>query len=147
MRMAIFKDGKVYDIAEWDGSFTWVPVSQYHPVDITNRTDVEIGTLYDGTNFSNPTPVIVPLNQQHTPQEFGQILINELSSMNSQRGLSSSQILTMANNFAGFFILLQTGALQSFLDNIGSVSIDGEIITSDVIGFFQNSIGNYLGGL
>lgn len=146
MRMAIFKDGAVYDIAEWDGSFTWVPVSQYPPVDITNRTDVEIGTLYDGTTFSIPTPVHIPLNQQYTPQQYGQLLISQLTTLNTQRGLTPEQILTMANNFGGYFILLQTGALASFLEMIGSISVDGTIITTGLVTYFQNAIGAYLGG-
>lgn len=52
-RMAMIKDGMVYDIAVWDGVSPWNP--GYLLVDVTDKPEVKIGDLYDGENFT-PAP-------------------------------------------------------------------------------------------
>lgn len=122
-----------------DSAFTWIKCS----------SDVGPGWAYDGNSFSPPTPTSppsVPLNQQYNQIEYGQMLVDQLSEMNNSRGLTSSQMFSMAQNFGTFFILLQTGALQTFLDNLALVPVDGIIITNDLVSFFTNAIQNYLRG-
>lgn len=51
-RMALIQDGVVRNIAVWDGVSPWNPEPQYLAVDITSRPDVQIGWLYDGSEFS-----------------------------------------------------------------------------------------------
>lgn len=142
-KIALISANVVKNIIEWDEISSLSPYSDYIQVDVTN-VSCGPGFLYDGTNFSSPAAL--PLNQQYSPQQYGQYLISQLEIMNDQRGLTSAQKLSMANSFAGFFILLQTGALQSFLDNIPSISIDGVIITNALISYFQAALQNYLNG-
>lgn len=50
-RIAMVKDGVVDNIAAWDGISDWNPEG-YQLIDISDKPSVDIGDLYDGSNFS-----------------------------------------------------------------------------------------------
>lgn len=89
----------------------------------------------------------VPLNTQYNAQEFGQYLIDEFTTSNAQRNLTSDQLYALAQSLGPFYILLQTGSLQSFLDEIHNIPVDGTVITSAIIDLFRNAVAAYLAGL
>jgi hypothetical protein len=93
-----------------------------------------------------PSPPSIPLDEQYTPSQYGQYLITQFTSLNAQRGLTSSQLFTLAQNLGPYYILLQTGALQSFLDNLGNIPIDGVLITTAIVTQFQTAVQAYLNG-
>jgi len=108
-----------------------------------------IGWSYDGTNFTGPTPPTVtpaPLNQQYTPEEYGQLLINQFTAANKERDLTSTQVFALAQNLGPYYILLQCGSLQAFLDNLSNIPVDGLVITSAIITEFNNAVSAYLAG-
>lgn len=108
-----------------------------------------IGWSYDGTNFTAPTPPSsppAPLNQQYTPQQYGQLLIDEFTEENKQRQLTSSQVFSLAQSLAPYYILLQCGSLEAFLDNLPNIPVDGTIITNAIITTFYNAVNAYLSG-
>jgi hypothetical protein len=119
-----------------------------NPIEIDNLNPVpQIGWTYNGTNFLPPvipTPPAIPLNQQYTPTQYGQLLISEFTASNTQRGLTAAQIFSVAQNLTAFYILLQTGSLQTFLDEIDNIPVDGVVITTAIVAQFQAAIEAYL---
>ena len=121
--------------------------SNYVWVDVTTTTpQPAIGWSYNGTSFTSPTPAAVPLNQQYPASAYGQLLINQFTASNTQRDLTSAQLFALASSLGPFYILLQCGSLQAFLDNLSSVPVDGVVITAAIISQFQAAIGAYLAG-
>lgn len=107
------------------------------------------GSNYSGPNFSAPVlpaPPTIPLNQQYAPSDYGQMLIDQFTALNQERGLTSTQLFTLAANLGPFYILLQCGSLQAFLDNLSSVPVDGVMITTAIITQFQTAVQAYLNG-
>jgi hypothetical protein len=66
--------------------------------------------------------------------------------LNVSRSLTGTQLFSLASNLFPFYILLQCGSLQAFLDNISSIPVDGVMITSAIITQFQTAIQAYLAG-
>ena len=53
--------GTVVDRVCWDGLSQWGPPPGCFVIEITNLfSQPDIGWLYDGTNFTNPNPPVVP---------------------------------------------------------------------------------------
>ena len=107
-----------------------------------------ISWTFDGIRFNPPVvpQLPQPLNIQYDPPTFGQLLINQFTASNSQRGMTSTQLFTLAQSLGPFYILLQCGSLQAFLDNISLIPIDGVMITTDIIAQFQGAVQAYLAG-
>lgn len=149
MFYALVKNGVVVNTIVADADFIALIQSQYdHCVQITNEPgSPSMGWTYDGTSFSPPTPPTpLPLNQQYTQAQYGQMLIAEFTAGNAQRGLTSAELFSLASNLGPYYILLQTGSLQTFLDEIGNIPVDGTVITSTTVATFQGAIEAYLGG-
>lgn len=148
--MALILSGVVINIVSWDGVSPWTPDPSYTVVDITSQPQVAIGWSYDGTNFTAPIlpppPPPLPLNQQYTASEYGQYLIDQFTEFNTQRSLTSASLFALALNLGPFYILLQCGSLQAFLDNLSNIPVDGTVITTDIITQFQTAIQAYLAG-
>ena len=124
----------------FDPSFTWIDISSVTP-------QPGIGWTYNGTTFTAPTPpATLPLNQQYDAATYGQMLIDQFTASNSQRGMTSTQLFQLASNLGPFYILLQCGSLQAFLDNLSSVPVDGVMITTAIITQFQEACEAYLAG-
>jgi len=146
---ALIKNGVVVNVIVADANFIALIQSQYDScVVITNNPgDPGIGWTYDGTNFAPPTPPApLPLNKQYTPMQFGQMLIDEFTAANTSRGLTSEQLFALASALGPFYILLQCGSLQAFLDNSSTIPVDGVVITSGIIAQFQGACSAYLSG-
>lgn len=121
-------------------SFIWVDLTSINP-------QPGIGWTYNGTTFIAPTlPATPPLNQQYSPADYGQMLIDQFTASNSQRGMTSTQLFQLASNLSPFYILLQCGSLQAFLDNLSSIPVDGVMITTAIITQFQEACEAYLAG-
>jgi hypothetical protein len=145
---ALINNNVVVNVIVADADFIALIQNQYqYCVSITNNPgDPGIGWTYDGTSFSPLSPPSLPLNQQYTPAQYGQMLINEFTAGNAQRGMTSSQLLTLASNLGPYYILLQCGSLQAFLDESPNIPIDGVLITTAIISSFQAACTAYLQG-
>jgi len=108
----------------------------------------QIGWLYDGSNFSAPVivPVPIPLNTQILPAAFGIQLMQMLANFNVKRGLSSAQRLQLAQALGPFAVMIQSGDLQGFVDVSSGIPVDGELVTQEIIDGFDNAITSYLAG-
>lgn len=54
MKIALIKDGKIENIAEWDGNAPWTPGEEYIKIDVTD-IPVGIGYIHNGDkSFSAP---------------------------------------------------------------------------------------------
>lgn len=121
-------------------NYTWIDITSMNPQPC-------VGWSYSGSTFAAPTPpAALPLNQQYNAADYGQMLINQFTASNTQRDLTSAQLFTLASNLSPFYILLQCGSLQAFLDNLSSVPVDGVMITTAIISQFQSAIQAYLAG-
>jgi hypothetical protein len=126
-----------------DPNFTWVDTSTISP-------QPSIGWTYNGSNFISP-PVIpsipLTLNQQYPdPSDFGQYVIDLFTEANNARGLTSSQTFSLAQTLLPYFVLLQTGSIQTVYDSLSTISVDGVIITQGLISQFQALLNQYLTG-
>lgn len=141
MRYVLIKSGKVVGAPEWDGVTPFTP-----DCDSMFQSDLgNIGDSWDGVNFS--APVALPLNQQYTPVQFGNLMIHNFSDLNAARGLTSSQTLQLAGDLNAYFICLQLGKLQTVLDTLGDIPVDGVLITNAIIAQFHGALTAYLTGL
>lgn len=113
---------------------------------VSFKTGAPQANVYQTINAMPESPASLPLNQQYSAADYGQMLINQFTISNTQRDLTSGQLFTMATNLSPFYILLQCGSLQAFLDNLSSVPIDGVMITTAIISGFQSAIDAYLAG-
>jgi hypothetical protein len=95
---------------------------------------------------ANWTPPSIPLNQQYSSAAYGQALIAQLGAYNTARGLTDAQTLEFAQNFDAYGAMLQAGSLQSVLDEIPSIPVDGTLVTSALVGIVQSALQNYLNG-
>lgn len=130
-----------------DPNFVWDDIDGKSCQD---GTAIQIGCTFNGTIYTSPVitpPPTLPLNQQYTKIEFGQLIIDQFTQANGARGLTSDQYMQIATNFGPFFILLQTGALQTFLDEIAKVPVDGVLVTSDMISMLEQPLQAYLAGM
>lgn len=108
-----------------------------------------IGWAYDGSEFSAPpigVPVEIPLSSQILPAAFGGQLMQMLALYNVKRGLTSVQRLQLAQALAPFAVMIQSGDLQGFVDVSGEITVDGELVTQELIDGFNNAITSYLAG-
>ena len=103
--------------------------------------------LWDEPNTNWKVAKPKPLNEQYTKPEFGQSLIDRFSVANTERGLTSDELFLLAQNLGPYYLLLQIGALQTFYDKLGTIPVDGVVITQGVIDEFKQAVGAYLGGL
>lgn len=141
MRYVVIKDGKVISTPEWDGTTPFVHGGDdIFPSDLGNK-----GDSWDGAVFT--PPAALPLNQQYTPVQFGNLMIHNFSDMNAARGLSSAQTLQLAGDLNAYFICLQLGKLQTVLDTLGDIPVDGVLITNAIIAQFNGALTAYLTGL
>jgi hypothetical protein len=105
---------------------------------------------YQSINAHAPAgyvPPALPLCQQYTQQQYGQLLINNFTSGNVQRGMTPDQIFIMAQSLGPYFLLLQTGSLTTFLAKLGTIPVDGVVITNAVIAQFQGYVQAYLSSM
>jgi hypothetical protein len=105
---------------------------------------------YSSINAHAPAgyvPAAPLLSQTMTPAQYGQYLIDQFTAGNAQRGLTTSQLFSLAQTLGPYYILLQTGALESFLANIGNIPVDGIVITNATITQFQQAIQGYEAGV
>ena len=148
--MALILNGVVVNTVSWDGVSSWTPDPSYTVVNVTSQPQVAIGWSYDGTNFTAPiappSPPPLPLNQQYTASEYGQYLIDQFTAVNTQRNLTSAALFGLALNLGPFYILLQCGSLQAFLDSLSNIPVDGTVITTAIVTQFQTAIQAYLAG-
>src|SRR5271165_1689723 len=100
-----------------DGYQYFVEIDQLDP-------EPGIGWAYDGQKFSPPPPIQLPLNQQYTESEFGQFILDQLNSTFNDPKYTSQQLFQLVQATQTYYILLQTGSLQTFLDNIGNIPVD-----------------------
>jgi len=123
-----------------DANYIWIDITNVVPMP-------DIGWTYNSGNFVVPiTSALRSLNQQYTPAQYGQYLIDQFTTMNTQRNLTSAQLFALAQSLGPFYILLQCGSLQAFLDNMSSIPVDGVVITTDIVNQFQTAIQAYLNG-
>lgn len=66
-------------------------------------------------------------------QSHGRALLQAFASSTLQRGLTSAQQLTMAHAIADYKLMLEMGEIQGFIDTIGSVTVDGVVITNAIV--------------
>lgn len=108
--------------------------------DVANRGD----SYVDGI-FTAPAPQAGdPLIQKNADIAFGQNLMAEFSVMNDQRGLTDDQRLQLVQALGDMQSLLQVGDLKTVLNLLPSISIDGVLLTSEIIASFQGRISLYL---
>lgn len=55
-RVAMIKDGVVWNIAVWDGTSNWNPGSVFKLVDVTDQPRCDIGWVDSGGELSPPVP-------------------------------------------------------------------------------------------
>ena len=128
-----------------DPSFIWDNIDAKACQD---GAPIQIGCKFSGGIYTNiAPPPSVPLNQQYSKSDFGQMLLAQFTQLNGTRNLTSDQLMQIAVNFAPFFILLHTGALQTFLDEIEKIPVDGVLVTSDMISMLEQPIQAYLAGM
>ncbi len=79
---------------------------------------------------------------QLVSRAHGQEIINLFCE--STLNLSSNQILQVIQIFQPYYLLLQIGALQAFLDESVNIPIDGTLITSALVSSLQSMAQNYI---
>jgi hypothetical protein len=114
--------------------------------DVSFKTGTPQANAYQTINAMPEAAPTLPLNQQYSTADYGQMLINQFTASNTQRDLTSDQLFSLASSLGPFYILLQCGSLQAFLDNLSSVPVDGTVITTAIITQFQAAINAYLAG-
>ncbi len=104
---------------------------------------------YNSLNGQAPpgyVPPTLPLNQQYTPKEFGQYLVQQLNDANGARNLTSDQNLQMATLLSPYFILANIGDLQTLVAELPKIPVDGVLITQPMIDQFVGALQAYLAG-
>ena len=136
------KDAMVQNIALWDGVSTWNP-SGYTLVDITNLNQfIDLYYLYDGTNFSAPTPIAPSLPEQAQQYiDFGTEIFNQI-----QQQVWAANELAAINGYPLTIqqlttLLDESDTLQKALES-GSLTTAVYVISQLVAAFPQySSIG------
>ena len=93
-----------------------------------------------------PVPPDAPLNKQYTPQKYGMFLINQFQSNSISLGLTSDQRLQLDQTLLPYAVMLQSGDLQGFLNEVPNIPVDGVIITSSMITNITMAVTAYLSG-
>ena len=88
----------------------------------------------------------VPLNQQYSAADYGQLLINQVTAYNTARALTDAQQMTFASSFSSLSILLLAGALQVVLDEIPTIPVDGVLVTAPLVASLTAQLTQYLSG-
>lgn len=157
--IAVIENGIVDNIATWDGVTTWNPGSPYTLVDITNIPNVVVGSTYDGTNFTPPTPPSMPTQTQYenivlAAMKFGQGLLVQFAAQNIIAGVTqagkTNALLAYASNISQ---CLTSGSLYSAIDAINAMIADtsqakanlSPFITNTILTSYKNQIQTYLG--
>jgi len=135
-RMAMIQNGVVANIALWDGNSDWAPAG-YTLVDITNLGQfIDLGYLYDGTNFTAPTVTITLAQQAAQYIAFGNQLFDQIS----QEVWAANEAAAVAGNPLTIqqltTLLSESNTLQLALQS-GSLTTSAYLISQMVAAFPQ----------
>lgn len=141
--------GRTITVATSGGSDVYTVInSDSSTFNISFPTGTLIGIVYAAINAQAPGGYVAVnlLSQTMTNQQFGQYIIQMAQQSAITRSLSPSQRLTMATTLLPYSFMIESGDLSGFLSVIGTIPVDGVIITSAVITQMTNTINGFLNG-
>ena len=145
-RIALISNNIVKNIIVWDG-ITQLPIdSSIVQVDVTSQLSVSIGCTYDGTKFTDPPAVAIPLNKTYTGIQYGARLVAAFTSAVTQLGLTPEETIALTAKLVPTMALLKAGQLPVALGLLMSIPIDGVVVTQPLITELSSMITNYLTG-
>lgn len=145
MRYALIKNGTVSTVAYCDDeSFANTFLANLYDacVSIDDSSPVSPGYAYADSVFTAPLPKTP--NYKEANIKFGQSLVDILSADNKARQLNALQRYQQAQALSGVFGLITTGDIITLAAILGSIPVDGTIITSSIISELHDKTTSYL---
>jgi hypothetical protein len=122
---------------------------QGNVITVSFPTGTAQSQVYNSLNGQAPpgwTPPQPLLSQSLTAQEFGQYVIDQFNNYNQARGLTDAQNLQLAETLSPLFELAMIGDLPNLLYAVQNLTVDGTLITTELITQFSTLIQGYLNG-